>query len=107
MSLVHEEQQTMTTLIAKLTSKPSKIIGNKWGKLGSLTIGAPADITIFDPDLEWTVASQDFASKGKNTPLEGSRLKGRVMATISQGKLVYKDDSINIEGKVRDKVNYG
>jgi len=38
-----------------------------------------------------------FASKGKNTPLAGSVLKGRVMATISQGKLVYKDDSITVE----------
>ena len=97
----------MATLIAKLTSEPAKIIGNKWGKLGSLTVGVPADVTIFDPDLEWIVDSKAFASKGKNTPLEGSRLKGRVMATISQGKLVYKDDSINIEGKVRDRVNYG
>ncbi|GAG50553.1 unnamed protein product, partial [marine sediment metagenome] len=40
-----------------------------------------------------------FASKGKNTPLAGSRLKGKVMATISQGKLVYKDDSVKLEGK--------
>ena len=107
MSLVHDGQLTTATLIAKLTGEPAKIIGNKWGKLGSLTVGAPADITIFDPDLEWIVDSQAFASKGRNTPLEGSRLKGRVMATISQGKLVYKDDSIKIEGKVRDKVNYG
>jgi len=107
MSLVHKGQLTMATLIAKLTSEPAKIIGNKWGKLGSLTVGVPADVTIFDPDLEWIVDSRAFVSKGKNTPLEGSRLKGKVMATISQGKLVYKDDSIKVEGKVRDKVNYG
>ena len=107
MSLVHGGELTMATLIAKLTSEPSKIIDNKYGKLGSLTVGAPADITIFDPDLEWRVDANDFASKGKNTPLEGSRLKGKVMATISQGKLVYKDDSIKVEGKVLDKVNYG
>jgi len=107
MSLVHEGQLTIDTLIAKLTSEPSKIIGNKYSKLGSLTVGAPADITIFDPDLEWMVDTNDFASKGKNTPLEGSRLKGRIMATIFQGKLVYKDDSIKIDRKVLDKVNYG
>jgi dihydroorotase len=51
--------------------------------------------------MEWTVDTKAFASKGKNTPLAGSRLKGRVMATISRGKLVYKDDSVKlkVEGK--------
>ena len=106
MSLVHDGQLTMATLIAKLTSEPAKIIGNKWGKLGTLTTGTPADITIFNPDLEWVVDTKAFASKGKNTPLEGSRLKGRVMATIFQGKLVYKNDLIKIEGKILDKANY-
>ena len=106
MSLVHDGQLTMATLIAKLTSEPAKIIGNKWGKLGTLTIGTPADITIFNPDLEWVVDTKAFASKGKNTPLEGSRLKGRIMATIFQGKLVYKNDLIKIEGKILDKANY-
>lgn len=94
MSLVHGGQLTLTTLIARLTGEPSKIIGNKYGKLGTLDIGASADITIFNPDLEWIVDTKAFASKGKNTPLAGSRLKGKVMATIAQGKLVYKDDSV-------------
>ncbi len=106
MSLVHEGQLTMATIIAKLTSEPSKIIGNKWEKLGTLTTGAPADITIFNPDLEWIVDTKTFASKGKNTPLADSRLKGKVMVTISQGKLVYKDDSVRVEEKVLDKVNH-
>ena len=101
MSLVHEGQLTIATLIAKLTSEPSKIIGNKYGKLGSLTVGTPADITIFDPDLEWIVDTKAFASKGKNTPLAGSRLKGKVMAAISQGKLVYKDKATKVEVRGR------
>jgi len=107
MSLVHDGQLRLVTLIAKLTCEPAKIIGNKWGKLGTLDIGVSADITIFDPDLEWIVDTKAFASKGKNTPLDGSRLKGKVMATISQGKLVYKDDSVRVEEEVLDKVNYG
>ncbi|MBA7482307.1 Dihydroorotase [subsurface metagenome] len=106
MSLVHDRQLTLATLIAKLTCDPAKIIGNKYGRVGTLDIGASADITIFDPDLEWIVDTKAFASKGKNTPLTGSRLKGKVMATISQGKLVYKDDSVRVEEKVLDKVNY-
>jgi dihydroorotase len=97
LSLVHNGQLTLNTLISKLTYEPSKIIGDKYGKLGSLEVGVPADVTIFDPDMEWMVEPKAFASKGKNTPWAGSRLKGKVMATISQGKLVYKDDFITIE----------
>ncbi|MFC1983177.1 dihydroorotase [Chloroflexota bacterium] len=91
MSLVHSGKLPLTTLIAKLTCEPAKLINQ--GKPGTLGIGAPADITIFDPNKEWTVDPEKFVSKGKNTPLAGSVLKGKVMATIFQGKLVYKDDS--------------
>ena len=105
MSLVHDGQLSLVILISKLTYEPAKIIGNKYGKVGTLDIGASADITIFDPDLEWAVDTQAFASKGKNTPLAGSRLKGKVIATISQGKLVYKDDAVRVkrEGKTLKK----
>ena len=97
MSLVHDGQLTLATLISKLTYEPAKLIGNKYGKLGTLDIGASADVAILDPDMEWMVDTEAFASKGKNTPLAGSVLKGKVMATISQGKLVYRDDSITLE----------
>jgi len=107
MSLVHDGQLSLVNLIAKLTCEPAKIISNKYGKLGTLDIGALADITIFDPNLEWIIDTKAFASKGKNTPLAGSRLKGKVMATISQGKLVYKDDSIRLEERVLGKVKHG
>jgi dihydroorotase len=97
MSLVHEGELSLTTLIAKLTYEPARIIGNRYGGLGTLAIGAPADVTIFDPNLEWVVDTKDFASKGRNTPLASEQLKGRVMATIYQGKLVYKDGSISVK----------
>ncbi len=97
MSLVHDGRLSLMTLIAKLTCEPARITSYKYGKLGTLAIGAPADITILDPDREWVVDTGAFASKGRNTPLAGSVLKGRVMATIYQGKLVYKDGSIRIE----------
>jgi len=93
MSLVHNGELTLATIIAKLTNEPAKIIGDKCGKLGTLATGAPADVTVFDPDMEWVVDTTAFASKGRNTPLAGSTLKGKVIATISQGKLVFKDDS--------------
>jgi len=97
MSLVHDGQLPLATLISKLTCEPARIIGGRYGKLGTLAIGAPAEVTIFDPDREWVVDTNAFVSKGRNTPLAGSVLKGKVMATISQGKLVYKDDSITVK----------
>ena len=97
MSLVHDGQLTLSILISKLTGEPARIIGDRYGKLGTLSIGAPADVTIFDPYKEWLVDTRTFASKGKNTPLAGTTLKGKVMATIYSGKLVYKDDTVKIK----------
>jgi len=96
MGLVHGGRMTITGLIARLTGAPAGII-TTGERLGTLGEGVSADITIFDPDKEWVVDTSAFASKGKNTPLDGSRLKGKVMATIFQGELVYKDDSIMLE----------
>ncbi len=103
MSLVHEGKLTLATLISKLTCEPASIIGDKYGKLGTLAIGTPADVTIFDPNRDWVVDTNAFASKGKNTPLAGCLLKGKVVATISQGKLVYKDNSIKVAEKRKIK----
>jgi dihydroorotase len=94
MGLVHRKELDMVTLIAKLTAAPAKIIGKSCGGLGTLAVGSTADVTVFDPDREWTVDVKDFASKGKNTPLAGEKLKGKVMVTIYGGNIVYKDESI-------------
>jgi dihydroorotase len=93
MGLVHTGQLTLSELITCLTIKPAQLLGKK---IGSLEIGSQADVTIFDPDREWTVDVNKFVSKGKNTPLEGSMLKGKVMVTLYQGNLIYKDDSVKI-----------
>jgi dihydroorotase len=93
MGLVHRGDISLVNLINKLTAGPAKILGKKYG-LGTLAIGAPADVTIFAPNLEWTVNIKDFVSKGKNTPLAGEKLKGKVVATIYGGKIVYRDESI-------------
>ncbi len=95
MGLVHGGQMTITELIARLTGAPAGIITGE--RLGTLGEGCTADVTIFDPDKEWVVDTGAFASKGKNTPLAGAALKGRVKATIYNGRLVYKDNSVIIE----------
>ena len=94
MWLVQSKQLTLTELIACLTSKPAAILHKQ---LGSFTAGTVANITIIDPTKEWTVDVNKFVSMGKNTPLAGLKLTGKVVATIYQGNLVYKDDSVNIE----------
>ncbi|UCG09996.1 MAG: dihydroorotase [Dehalococcoidia bacterium] len=96
MGLVHRGEIALPVLIASLTSEVAKIIGDKYSRLGTLAAGAPADVTIFDPDKEWLVDPDSFASKGKNTPLAGTTLKGKVMATIYGGKIVYIDDKMGM-----------
>ncbi len=98
-SLIFNSDLSLNTLIAALTTGPARILN--YEKLGTLEIGAPADITIFDLHREWTVDPAKFASKGKNTPLAGSTLKGKVLATLFQGQPVYIDETIEITGSPR------
>ncbi|MBI2935388.1 MAG: dihydroorotase, partial [Chloroflexi bacterium] len=55
---------------------------------------SPADVTVFDPNAEWVVDPARFASKGKNTPLKGFTLKGRVVATFVAGRVVYAERGV-------------
>ncbi|MBI4299285.1 MAG: dihydroorotase [Chloroflexi bacterium] len=94
MTLVHGGSLPLPTLIARLTWAPAQLIGSD---LGTLKDGSPADITILDPDAPWVVDTSQFASKGKNTPLEGATLKGKVMATMVAGTFRYRDDKLKME----------
>ena len=100
MSLVHEGKIDLTMLLSKLTCEPAKVIGRS-GELGTLKAPPPANITILDPDREWIVDSRNFASKGKNTPYDGYKFKGKVMATLVGGEVVYKDDSVKVENYLK------
>jgi dihydroorotase len=53
-------------------------------------VGGPADITIFDPQLEWTYQTATGRSKSRNSPFDGWKLKGVVMATVVGGRVVYR-----------------
>ena len=75
------------TIIRSLTEAPAKIIGRE--DLGSLREGTQADITIFNPNLQWKVDSKQFLSKGKNSPLDGVEVRGRVLKTIYSGNVVF------------------
>ncbi len=107
MSLVHSGEIELIALISKLTTQPAKILQRANPAisfdfpvpdgLGTLRVGAPGDVTIFDPDLEWVVEPSQFASKGKNTPWKGCLLKGKVVATVVGGEVVYRDNLVELE----------
>ncbi|MBE0430518.1 MAG: dihydroorotase [Dehalococcoidia bacterium] len=93
MGLVHLGEISIAQLISKLTCGPASVIG-RGCEFGSLKAGTPANICILDPDHQWTVDSSRFASKGKNTPYQGRKFRGKVMATVAGGKMVYMDPSL-------------
>jgi dihydroorotase len=93
--LILKSELNLNNMIAALTVGPAHVLG--YAKLGTLETGAPADICIFDLHKEWTVDTDKFASKGKNTPLAGQMLKGKVMATIYMGRPVYMDEGMKVE----------
>ncbi len=94
LQLVHEGRIALPMLIERLTAGPSRVLGPDYAPLASLAVGTPADIVLFDPQEEWTVDASKFASKGKNTPLDGAKLRGRAFATIAGGEIVYKSEEL-------------
>ena len=79
---------TPEQMVEKMSVSPAKILGIK---RGSLSEGAKADITVFDPRPEYTIDKNSFVSMGRNTPFHGRRVMGRVKATIVNGRPVYMD----------------
>ncbi|HEY2760748.1 MAG TPA: dihydroorotase, partial [Pirellulales bacterium] len=75
------------TALAKLTINPAQILGIP---KGTLAVGADADITIIDPDAQWTVDPKSFRSKSVNSPFAGWQLKGRAETVIVGGKVKYE-----------------
>ena len=77
-----------------LTTGPAAVLGARAGRRDGargLTEGAPADLVVFDAGATWTVRSDTLASRGKNSPLLGRELPGRVLLTVAGGRLAYRD----------------
>ncbi len=66
--------------------------------LGTLRIGALADVTLIDPTVEWTINASQFASTGRNCPFDGRRVKSRAEAVIVGGDLKLLRDQSQIRG---------
>ena len=79
---------TPLTMAAYMSSNPARILGRD--DLGNIAPGKAADITIFDPSIEYEIHAADFVGKSKNMPYEGRKVQGRVVTTIFDGRIVYK-----------------
>ena len=75
-------------LIAKMTTGPAEVLGIE---NYSLAPGRPADITVFDPEAEYTIDKNTFRSKSRNTPFDGMKVRGKINLTVVDGKIVFRE----------------
>ena len=85
--LVDAQLLSRRAAIAAVTSGPAQILCQQCGSLG---VGARADIAIVDPQQRWQVNDTTLQSRGKNTPLQGWELQGRVTCTLLEGRVVHQ-----------------
>ena len=88
-SILHSRHKMpLPQVIALLSTRPAQALG--LSRYGTLALGSPADVVLFDPAETWTFRAADSKSKSKNTPFDGAELQGRVHATISNGQVAYR-----------------
>ena len=87
-ALYHSGEMQLSDILRKMTLNPANILRIPGGRLA---VGGEADLTIFDPDEEWVIDPEQFASKGHNTPFAGQTVKGKVKYTLVNGKVIYQD----------------
>lgn len=79
-------QLSLSEILAKMSWNPARILHIP---AGTLAVGSPADVVLFDPEQRWTVDENALHGKSKNTPFKGMELKGKVAMTIFRGRVVY------------------
>ena len=88
MQLYHTKRMSLADLLVKFTTAPARLLRlNK----GTLSVGADADVTVIDINREWTFDKMETASKSKNSPFHGWTLRGKAIATIVGGKIVWSE----------------
>ncbi len=86
-ALVETGLLTIGQLVEKMSWNPAKILKSE---RGTIQTGHPADIVIADVEHEYTIDKEQFASKGRNTPFDGWKVKGKILYTICDGKIAYE-----------------
>lgn len=90
--LVDKGILTPMQMAEKMSYNPARILGLT--DKGSVSEGKAADIVIFDPNKEYRIDKETFFSKGKNTPFHGRKVKGEVVCTLVNGRVVYEGGQI-------------
>ena len=91
--LVHTGKLPLETLIERMTYAPARVFHLD---AGTLREGAPADVTVIDPDCVWTVDEKKFYTRGSHSPFVGRELRGKAVLTVVDGSIVMKDGVITI-----------
>ena len=85
--LVKPGHLTLPELIQRMSTRPAQVFGLVGG---TLAVGAPADVVVFDPEARWKVDAGHFRSKSRNTPFSGEELIGRALLTLVDGRIVFQ-----------------
>ena len=85
--LVHAEMMDLPTLWRALSLNPAQRLGLPGGRIA---VGAPADLVLFNPDAPFVLDRSTLRSKSRNTPFDGMRMQGKVVATYVAGSCVYE-----------------
>ena len=89
LSLVDAGKLPLARAVAALTTGPAEVVAA--ARPRGLTEGSAADLVVFDRSDSWRVSPESLLSKGKNSPLVGRELPGRVLLTVAGGRLAYED----------------
>jgi dihydroorotase len=87
LALHHDQRAPLADLIAAVTLKPARLLGLDVGRLAK---GAPADLVLCDIDAPVVVDAARLMSRSKNSPFDGRRLQGRVLATVVGGRVLHR-----------------
>jgi len=86
--LYHTGRLSLPRLIDKFTVQPARLLRIP---KGTLDVGADGDVTVFDPELRWTYLHELSASKSQNSPFHRWTMRGKCLATIVSGKIVWRE----------------
>jgi len=89
--LVHAGRISLPKLLRALSTKPAEILGLPGGRL---SVGAPADLIVFDPDAPYVLDKRELKSLSKNSPFDEARLEGQVSTTMVAGRVVFHRDTM-------------
>ncbi len=86
LELYHKGETTLIDLLRRMTVAPAELLGLPQGRLAK---GAPADLLLFDPDRPGRVEVDRFRSKSKNSPFDGRPVRGKVLLSVVDGRIVF------------------